>query len=82
MLSNDIRCLQRHCHVNRSAVDRRIGVHDKMRNISFTHYRFAADIICHAVWLYTRFTLSYRDVEDFLVEPRRNGFEFDAKARA
>ncbi|MCH7865089.1 MAG: IS6 family transposase, partial [Proteobacteria bacterium] len=25
-------------------------------------------MIRHAVWLYTRFTLSYRDVEDLLAE--------------
>jgi hypothetical protein len=25
-------------------------------------------VIRHAVWLYTRFTLSYRDVEDLLAE--------------
>jgi transposase-like protein len=39
-----------------------------MRNISFTRHRFPPDIICHAVWLYARFTLSYRDVEDLLAE--------------
>ena len=30
--------------------------------------RFPAEIICHAVWLYGRFCLSYRDVEDLLSE--------------
>ena len=39
-----------------------------MRTISFTRHRFPPDIIRHAVWLYTRFTLSYRDVEDLLAE--------------
>jgi transposase-like protein len=39
-----------------------------MGNISFKHHRFAPDIIRHAVWLYARFTLSYRDVEDLLAE--------------
>jgi hypothetical protein len=30
--------------------------------------RFPPDIIRHAVWLYIRFTVSYRDVEDLLAE--------------
>ena len=29
-------------------------------------HRFPADIIAHAVWLYFRFPLSYRQVEDIL----------------
>jgi putative transposase len=37
-----------------------------MRPISYVRHRFPPDIICHAVWLYLRFTLSYRDVEDLL----------------
>jgi len=32
----------------------------------FKRHRFPPDIIRHAVWLYARFTLSYRDVEDLL----------------
>ena len=39
-----------------------------MDNISFARHRFPPDIICHAVWLYARFTLSYRDVEYLLAE--------------
>ena len=39
-----------------------------MRTVSFTRHRFHPDIIRHAVWLYARFTLSYRDVEDLLAE--------------
>ena len=39
-----------------------------MRTISFTRHRFPPDIIRHAAWLYARFTLSYRDVEDLLAE--------------
>ena len=34
--------------------------------------RFPESIIRHAVWLYYRFTLSYRDVEDLLAERRFN----------
>ena len=36
--------------------------------ISFARYQFPPAIIQHAVWLYVRFTLSYRDVEDLLAE--------------
>ena len=31
-------------------------------------YRRPPNIIAHAVWLYHRFTLSFRDVEDLLAE--------------
>jgi hypothetical protein len=31
-------------------------------------YRFPPEIIQHAIWLYLRFTLSFRDVEDLLAE--------------
>ena len=36
--------------------------------ISFARHQFPPDIIRHAVWLYLRFTLSFRDVEDLLTE--------------
>jgi transposase-like protein len=36
--------------------------------ISFARHQFPPAIIRHAVWLYLRFTLSYRDVEDLLAE--------------
>jgi putative transposase len=39
-----------------------------MKPISYRCHRFSPDIIRHAVWLYARFTLSYRDVEDLLAE--------------
>ncbi len=32
----------------------------------YAGYRYPAEIISHAVWLYFRFTLSYRDVEELL----------------
>lgn len=37
-----------------------------MRPISFKRHRFPAEIIRHAVWLYFRFSLSFRDVEELL----------------
>jgi transposase-like protein len=39
-----------------------------MTTISFARHEFPPDIIRHAVWLYLRFTLSFRDVEDLLAE--------------
>ena len=39
-----------------------------MRPISFKRHRFPADVIRHAVWLYFRFTLSLRDVEELLAQ--------------
>ena len=36
-----------------------------MKN-SNVDYRYTARIISHAVWLYHRFTLSFRDIEEFL----------------
>jgi putative transposase len=36
--------------------------------ISYVGYRFPPEIIHQAIWLYLRFTLSYRDVEDLLAE--------------
>ena len=39
-----------------------------MCKISYRRHRFPPVIIQHAVWLYCRFTLSYRDVEDLLAE--------------
>ena len=33
---------------------------------SYRGYRFPPEIISHAVWLYHRFALSFRDVEDVL----------------
>ena len=35
---------------------------------SYHGYRFPAEIIAHAVWLYFRFSLSFRDVEDLLAQ--------------
>ena len=39
-----------------------------MDTISFKSHRFPPEIIRRAVWLYARFALSYRDVEDLLAE--------------
>ena len=39
-----------------------------MKPISFKRHRFPPAIIRHAIWLYARFTLSFRDVEELLAE--------------
>ena len=39
-----------------------------MTKIGYAGYRFPPVIIQQAVWLYARFTLSFRDVEDLLAE--------------
>src|SRR6266571_9248581 len=39
-----------------------------MRPLSYAGYRFPPEIVQHAVWLYLRFTLSFRDVEELLAE--------------
>ena len=39
-----------------------------MRQLSFKRHRFPPDIIRHSIWLYARFTLSFRDVEEMLAE--------------
>ena len=58
-----------HCHgspgLRRS---RWPGSHTRMNKISYSGYRFPPEIIQQAIWLYLRFTLSLRDVEDLLAE--------------
>jgi hypothetical protein len=39
-----------------------------MTPISFKRHRFPPAIIQYTVWLYARFTLSFRDVEDVMTE--------------
>src|SRR5271166_2914388 len=60
---------RRHCHgalgLRRS---RWPGSPTRMNKISYTGYRFPPEIIHQAIWLYLRFTLSLRDVEDLLAE--------------
>ena len=37
-------------------------------DLCYTGYRFPPEIISHAVWLYHRFCLSFRDAEDLLAQ--------------
>lgn len=39
-----------------------------MRRVSFKRHRFPPTVIRYAVWLYFRFTLSFRDVEELLAQ--------------
>ena len=39
-----------------------------MAPLCYRRHRFLPEIIQHAIWLYLRFTLSYRDVEELLAE--------------
>ena len=39
-----------------------------MAPLSYRRHRFPPEIIQQAIWLYLRFTLSYRDVEELLAE--------------
>ncbi len=47
---------------------------------SYHGYRFPPVIISHAIWLYHRFCLSFRDVEDLLAE-RGIIVSYDAKVQ-
>src|ERR1700684_755772 len=44
------------------------AVAEGMRKISYAGYRFPPEVIDQAIWLYLRFTLSFRDIEDLLAE--------------
>ena len=39
-----------------------------MARLCFKRHRFPPDVIRHVVWLYFRFTLSIRDVEELLAQ--------------
>src|ERR1700740_3186521 len=41
-----------------------------MTLLNYRRHRFPPEMIQHAIWLYLRFTLSYRDVEELLAERR------------
>lgn len=39
-----------------------------MKPVSFARHRFPPDVIRQVVWLYFRFTLSFRDIEDLMAQ--------------
>ena len=56
-----------HCHVAIGlAINDLRPYPSMMTKISYSGYRFPPEIIQQAIWLYVRFTLSFRDVEDLL----------------
>jgi predicted HTH domain antitoxin len=61
-ISEGIVTLPRACGILSSRLAKR------MKKISYRGYRFPPEIIHQAIWLYLRFTLSLRDVEDLLAE--------------
>jgi putative transposase len=52
----------------RLAACQRVWLAKAMQKISYDGYRFPPGIIRQAIWLYLRFTLTLRDVEDLLAE--------------
>ncbi|MBT4617789.1 MAG: IS6 family transposase, partial [Gammaproteobacteria bacterium] len=38
------------------------------KSTTYKRYRFPAEIIQYAVWLYFRFNLSHRDIDDLLAQ--------------
>src|SRR5271165_6649862 len=61
--------LCRHCHGDPGLRGSRWpGSPTRMNKISYSGYRLPPEIIQQAIWLYLRFTLSLRDVEDLLAE--------------
>jgi len=62
--------LGRYCQVNRGADVIGLFLRHTPRmhtSVSFYHrHRFPSEIISHCVWLYFRFALSFRDVEEML----------------
>ena len=58
----------RPCEDNRMARERGREYADEMMELSYRRHRFPPVVIQHAVWLYLRFTLSFRDVEDLLAD--------------
>ena len=59
--------MRRHCHSNVVHAERQ-GYRRRMQPVSYLRHRFPPEVIQHSVWLYLRFTLSYRDVQDLLAE--------------
>jgi hypothetical protein len=68
-LFNPRRGARRLCHVDYAlAIAAATAYLNRMKKISYRGYRFPPEIIQQAIWLYFRFSLSFRDVEDLLAE--------------
>lgn len=56
---------QGYCQLNSSSVNCADNLLMKKSNI-YAGYRYPSEVISHAVWLYHRFTLNFRDIEELL----------------
>ncbi len=65
---NPAEAFQRHCHVVSGLRSLWWPLAKGVKKISYRWYHFSREIIQQAGWLYLRFTLSFRDVEDLLAE--------------
>ena len=58
-----------HSSIKSSGIVKLTAVGDnRLMESLYRRHRYLPEIISHAVWLYHRFTLSFRDVEDLLAE--------------
>ncbi len=58
-----------YCQVNDDGARQRQMQHNSLMSLSpslYRRHRFPAEIISHCVWLYFRFSVSYRDVEEMI----------------
>src|SRR5215471_3531861 len=55
-------------HGSNELKDRYSGMPPPADTVRYKNHRFPGEIISHGVWLYYRFTLSYRDVQELLFE--------------
>jgi putative transposase len=55
-------------------------MHQRPRDLLYRRHRFPAEMIGHAVWLYLRFPLSLRMVEDLLAARGITWFELNVIA--
>jgi hypothetical protein len=59
----------RHCQlVGHPVAWQSCGMDTLPTTIKYKNHRFPVEIISHAVWLYFRFCLSFRDVQEILLE--------------
>jgi transposase-like protein len=58
------RCLKGYCQVECGWLEPEDCVAMNTAKPLYHGYRYPAEIVSHAVWLYFRFTLSHRDVEE------------------
>src|SRR5260370_7357650 len=59
---------RRPCQDSRMARERGREYAAGMMELSYRRHRFPPVVIQHAVWLYLRFTLTYRDLADLLAD--------------